>query len=87
MNTTVRNVILILRPSEKVKKPKSILAVEKPTFKALKKKFFTGPVGKILLKINDNAEPIIPPITIPNIILPTFLLAILLLFIYTELHR
>lgn len=35
----------MLRPREKVKNPKLTCTVEKPTFKALKKKFFTGPLG------------------------------------------
>jgi len=49
--------------------------VEKPIFKALKKKPFTGPGGKILPKKKDNAEPIVPPITIPKIIVLKFLFA------------
>lgn len=66
----------MLKPSENVKKPISKWAVSKPTFSALKKKLFTGPLGKILLSTNDNVEPITPPRITPKIILPSFLLAI-----------
>lgn len=80
MKITVRSVMFKLSPSEKVKNPKSTLVEEKPTFKALKKKLLTGPLGKMLLNTNDNVEPIIPPIITPNKIFPNFLFAIQLLF-------
>ena len=76
MKITVTSVILIFKPSEKLKKPKLTCTVENPTFKALKKKAFTGPFGKTLLNKNDSAEPMIPPITIPKITFPNFLFAI-----------
>lgn len=73
----VKSVTLIFKPSEKLKNPKLTCVVEKPTFKALKKKFFTGPLGKRPVRREDNAEPIMPPITIPEITFPNFLLGIL----------
>jgi hypothetical protein len=36
----------MLKPSEKLKKPRFTLTVSKPTLRALKKKLFTGPFGK-----------------------------------------
>ena len=80
MKITVRSVMFKLSPSEKVKNPKSTLFEEKPTFKELKKKLLSGPLGKMLLNTNDNVEPIIPPIITPNTIFPNFLFAIQLLF-------
>lgn len=74
---TAKSVTLILRPSEKLKKPRLTSAVEKPTFKALKKKFFTGPLGKRPARRYDSAEPSIPPIIIPVITFDNLLLAIL----------
>ena len=76
----------MLKPSENVKKAKLTWTVSKPTLSALKKKLFTGPLGKILLSMNDNVEPIIPPRIMPKIILPIFLLAILLLFCSKAKH-
>lgn len=76
MKMIVKRVILTLKPSEKLKKPRLTLTVSKPTLSALKKKFFTGPFGKTPDKRYDSAEPIIPPITTPNSMFPTFLLAI-----------
>jgi len=72
-----KRVTLMLSPIEKLKNPKLTCVVEKPTFKALKKKFFTGPLGKSPARRYDNAEPIIPPIIIPEIIFANLLLAIL----------
>lgn len=46
MKIIVKSVMLILRPSEKLKKPRFTFTVSKPTLRALKKKFFTGPFGK-----------------------------------------
>ncbi len=72
-----KRVTLILKPIEKLKNPKLTWTVEKPTFNALKKKFFTGPFGKNPARRYDNAEPIMPPIIIPEIIFANLLLAIL----------
>ncbi len=79
MKITVNSVMLILSPREKLKKPKFTSTVENPTLSALKKKFFTGPLGKMPAKRYDDAEPIIPPIKTPAIILANLLLAMLLL--------
>jgi hypothetical protein len=46
----VNTVILKKRPKDKERNPKFKWNVEKPIFKALKKKFFTGPGGKTLPK-------------------------------------
>jgi hypothetical protein len=73
---TVKRVIFMLNPRDKVKKPRFSFTASNPTLSALKKKFFTGPLGKTPDKRYDNAEPIIPPIIIPSRILPIFLLAI-----------
>lgn len=73
IKTTVRTVILKNRPKDRVIKPKLMWTVEKPIFKALKKKLFTGPWGKMFAKKYDSAEPIIPPIIIPKIIVLKFL--------------
>lgn len=66
----------MLKPSEKLKKPRLTFTVSNPTFRALKKKFFTGPFGNTPDRRYDSAEPITPPITTPNNIFPIFLLAI-----------
>ena len=76
INIIVKRVILMLRPSEKLKKPRFTLIVSNPTLRALKKKFFTGPFGNALDKRYDSAEPMIPPITTPNNMFPILLLAI-----------
>jgi len=67
--------MLIKRPNEKERKPKLTVTVENPIFKASKKKLFTGPLGKMLLKKYANTEPMIPPIIIPKKIVATLLLA------------
>jgi len=76
MQITVSNVILILKPSENAKKPRFTWTVSKPTFKALKKKFFTGPFGKGMDNKYESAEPMIPPMITPMIMFPIFLRAI-----------
>jgi len=68
-------VILINKPRERAINPKFMWTVENPIFRALKKKPFTGPGGKILPRKWDNAEPIIPPIKIPKMIVLKFLFA------------
>ena len=70
----------MLKPRANVKKPKLTWTVENPIFSALKKKLFTGPLGKMLDNKYDEAEPIMPPIIIPAIMLPNLLFAISLLF-------
>ncbi len=67
--------ILKKSPKERAINPRFIWTVEKPIFKALKKNPFTGPGGKRLPRKWDNAEPIIPPMIIPNIIVGNFLFA------------
>jgi hypothetical protein len=76
---TVSRVIFILSPIVNVKNPKSTCVGENPTLRALKKKLFTGPFGKMLFKTNDNVEPMMPPMIIPKTIFPNFLFAIVLL--------
>lgn len=66
----------MLKPNEKLKNPRLTFTVSKPTFNALKKKFLTGPLGNTPVRTKDNAEPIIPPITMPKTIFAIFLLAI-----------
>ena len=73
---TVNNVMLMLKPSEKAKKPKLTWTVSNPTFRALKKKFFTGPLGKGIESTYDKAEPMMPPTITPSMILLTFRRAI-----------
>jgi len=73
-------------PNEKVKNPRSTSTGENPTFKALKKKFFTGPRGNAPAKRYDNADPMIPPIIIPKIISPVLLFAITPPFCLTAKH-
>jgi hypothetical protein len=43
-------VILINKPKDRAMNPRFIWTVEKPIFRALKKKPFTGPGGKMLPK-------------------------------------
>jgi hypothetical protein len=50
IKTMVNTVILKKRPKDKERNPKFKWNVEKPIFKALKKKLFTGPGGKTLPK-------------------------------------
>lgn len=68
MKITVTSVMFKPRPIVKLKKPRSISIAEKPIFKALKKKFFTGPFGKMPLSRDDSTEPMTPPMIIPAII-------------------
>ena len=67
INIIVTSVMLIPSPIVKLKKPKFTSTAENPTLRALKKRFLTGPLGKIPLKSDDNADPIIPPTIIPVI--------------------
>jgi hypothetical protein len=67
--------MLMLSPSEKAKNPRSTWTVSNPTFRALKKKFLTGPLGKGIESRYDKAEPTMPPMITPRMILPIFRLA------------
>ena len=67
MNIIVRSVMLIARPIVKLKKPRFTSVAVNPTLRALKKRFLTGPFGKSPLSRYDSAEPMIPPMIIPEI--------------------
>lgn len=63
----VTSVMFKPRPIVKLKNPRFTSTAENPTFSALKKKFFTGPLGNIPLNRDESAEPMMPPMIVPAI--------------------